>query len=398
MLVAATALAATRCYRPSPAESCKVTCNAAAHEACPDDMSCGADNLCHAPGDTCGGAMPDALSSDAPSRDGSASSVCFGSNGYVRVCFNSVPSGDVPLTGSINTSNPTGCLVATNTVDQQEVCVVAASTIEVPSGTVSASGSRPLVLVATSTISVGDNTELSVASTGGEHGPGANLGCTMSLLQAGGGGPGGSHGGNHGGSGGPPYSGSYVASIPGGSGFAGGCDGTAGDSGGAGGFGGGAVFLIASQKIGVFGTIDASGTGGHGGPNGSATNGAGGGGGGAGGLIGLDAPMIEMSGTTKLLALGGGGGGGACAGTSASPGLSPTTTSCNPAAGGAGNTGGATAGGAGGSGAGNMPPGAGQPPTAQACGGGGGGGGRGVIVLSQSMTGTGLTCGSVITL
>src|SRR5690349_6026928 len=134
VLVAASALAATRCYRPNPAESCKVTCNAAAHEACPDDMSCGPDNLCHAPGDTCGGPMPDAPSSDAPAPDGADGSVCFGSNGYVRVCLNSMPSGDVPLMGSIDTTVPTGCLPATNAIDQQPVCVIAGESIEVQAG------------------------------------------------------------------------------------------------------------------------------------------------------------------------------------------------------------------------------------------------------------------------
>ena len=399
LLVVLSTLAAARCYRPGAAESCKVTCNAAAHEACPDNMSCEADGLCHAPGDTCGGGpRPDAISPDAFLPDGSAGAPCFGSNSYVHVCLDSMPSGDVNLTTAINTSgtNPTGCVTATNTIDQQEVCVVVGDSIEV-SGIVSATGTRPLVLVATSTITIDNGDKLSVASTGGTHGAGANLDCPPLTSTSGGGGPGGSHGMNFGGSGGPSYAGSYALPMAGGSGFVGGCDGMAGDTGGPGGRGGGAVFLIASQKIAELGMIDASGTGGGGASGEVAMDGQGGGGGGAGGLIGFDAPMVELNTTTRLLALGGGGGGGACDSTLSSPGSSPSTSTCNPAAGGSGNTGATYAGGAGGAAAGDsMAPGAGNGPTGAACGGGGGGGARGVIVLPAVATPLGTLCGQIV--
>src|SRR5262245_29628780 len=84
---------------------------------------------------------------DAPSQ------ICYGaSNGLVRPCFLSAPAGDLTLPPTVNTTDSPLC--STEVMDvPAHLCVIARANITISSGTVSVVGTRPLVLVATSTIS-----------------------------------------------------------------------------------------------------------------------------------------------------------------------------------------------------------------------------------------------------
>ena len=331
--------------------------------------------------------LPEVTGDAAPDRDGSVdapSKVCYGaSNGLVRPCFLSAPTGDLTLPLAIDTTNSLLC--STDVMDVPAgLCVIARANITVPGGTVAVTGDRPLVLVATDTISVtGILDAASHRSTtdqdqNGRTGPGADPpdNCAQGTL------PGVSGGGS---------GGTFVAlGGTGGLGNGGGAGGTVGGPqpialrGGCrgqnatglaitaqGGRGGGAVYLIASA-INIDGTINASGEGGHRGLTGGDSPG---GGGGSGGLIGLDAPMI-VNADGAIFANGGGGGEGSGGGVSGVPGADPTSVA--PAIGGTGGGGGnGGAGGAGGTGGGTAIGTNGQ--NAPNDGGGGGGGGAGVI-------------------
>jgi len=302
---------------------------------------------------------------------------CFGGAGLLEVCFDAPPTDDLDLSGVIDTDNSPLC--ATNvTSGGNGSCVVAGHSINIASiSTVDGNGSRPLVLVATATISV-DGTLDGASHRGGQsssnRGPGADAsGCQMSNNPpSGGGGAGGSFGGVGGAGGDANPAGAAIAGDT----LRGGCPGTdgGGGEGGRRGSGGGAVYLIAGDEIDVAGTINASGAGGGGGQENQSS---GGGGAGSGGMIGADAPTIAIDGA--MFANGGGGGEG---GPNGSSGNDPVTG--DPGIGGNGGSGGD-----GGDGGGATLDGqAGQ--TGGSGGGGGGGGGAGVIRLFGSRTGNGV--------
>ena len=324
--------------------------------------------------------------SDAPSR------VCYGAaNGIVKPCFDLAPTGDVTLDAAINTTIEPSCSVVVLDVPAG-LCVVAGANITVPAGvTVAVGGTRPLVLVATGTISVDGN--LDAASRHAPSAPydtfqigaGANPtgGCNAPGVPGASGGAaggsfmvlGGAGGGGIGSTGGSPGAAQSTLALRGG------CPGQSalGTLGGRGGRGGGAVYLIANS-INIPGTINASGEGGGPGLTGASS---GGGGGGAGGLIGLDAATINNTGL--VLANGGGGGEGSGGGTSGLPGADPTGVA--PATGGIGGSAGGNGGvgGAGGTGGGNNTGSNGQSTAND--GGGAGGGGTGVIKVYRSVLG-----------
>jgi hypothetical protein len=254
-----------------------------------------------------------------------------------------------------------------------EYCVVAGTSITIdPNRTLGATGTRPLVLLSTSTIVVdGTLDAASHIATLQDRGPGANpsacVAGTAPTMR--GGGYGGSLG-THGGNGGNPVGGT-PGNQPPPTALHGGCPGVpgAGTGGGNGGHGGGAVALIASTMISVSGTINASGK------SGSSTteDNVGGGGGGSGGMIVFDTPMLVFATNTRVFANGGGGGEGT-GGNDGNDGTDPT----GPAAGGAGGAGG-TSGGDGGNGGFSTQPGTMGITPGGGEGGGGGGGGAGVI-------------------
>lgn len=318
--------------------------------------------------------------------------VCYGAqNGLAKPCFRPAPTGDLTLPAAINTTNDPLC--STDVMDvPASLCVIGRANINVAAGaTVIVTGDRPLVLVATGTISITGTLEAasrrsttnldqhglvgagSDPTTGCQQGtqPGISGGGAGGTFVALGGGGGGGNGGGAGGAAGTPQA---IA-------LRGGCRGqnATGTGGGAttaqGGNGGGALYLIAAA-INIEGTLNASGEGGHRGLSG---NNSPGGGGGSGGLIGLDALTISNNGL--VFANGGGGGEGSGNGISGNPGADPTSAA--PAAGGINGGGGnGGPGGAGGVSGGTTNGGNGS--NAPADGGGGGGGGAGVIKVFRS--------------
>jgi hypothetical protein len=264
-----------------------------------------------------------------------------------------------------------------------DYCVIAATDIVI-NLLFRATGSRPLVLIASGSITTKSN--IDVGSHRGatpEVGAGADApACYDGILPQGsitsGGGAGGSFAGLGGGGGMSSVGatgGSASATAANITELRGGCRGQdgAGVLTALGGHSGGAVALIAGDQITLRAGIIATGEGGAGGVGQVS---GGGGGGGSGGMIVLDAPSITSN--SKILASGGGGGEGSDAGDGA-PGGDANSTS--PAVGGDGNGNG----GGGGSGsdqviaAPGMPGNPGTSGTSSSGGGGGGGGGAGLI-------------------
>ncbi|HEX2687974.1 MAG TPA: hypothetical protein VHN14_15205 [Kofleriaceae bacterium] len=308
---------------------------------------------------------------------------CFGT-GIVNVCLAVTPTQALTISDvtTIDTSDFTIC--AATVSGGSNYCVVAATSITV-NATLRAKGTKPLVLIASDSITVNQLIDVGSHRTTSEFiGAGADpavcVAGTAAVTRGGGaggsftgtGGTGGASAG--GGPGGQPENATTTITE-----LRGGCPGQNGDGGGkgAGGHGGGAVYLIASNRIDITGPgINAAGEGGAPGmPIANISSGAGGGG--SGGMIGFDTPTLTCTGL--ILANGGGGGEGSGEIAAGSPGTDPSTTS--PATGGTGNPiggdgGAGSSGAAGGAGAngknGTLNQGANG-------GGGGGGGGAGLI-------------------
>ena len=146
-------------------------------------------------------------------------------------------------------------------------------------------------------------------------GPGGGHSDTSNTQSVGGGGGGyggsGGDGANGAGSGGTTYGMDTIPLLVGGGGGGAGGSGGGGQT-GLGGGGGGGIQLISNTRIVMMSGAGSAGinAGGCGGNNGSGGN-DGGGGGGAGGTILLQAPVIDLEGSTVLAVNGGGGGGGA---------------------------------------------------------------------------------------
>lgn len=381
---------ATGCFHPSYDHP---TCGQ--NGECPSGLTCGATNICE------GGGGGDDARTDASEPDAEVDAMpafCLGATGgLLKVCFPAAPTGDltVPL-GMLDVDNSPMCSMASTL----QMCVIAADTITVPTGTVTPRGFRALVLVATTSVTIRGTVDVA-GRAGGPAGArlgGCNAGTlpveTMQPNRGGGGGAGGglrATGGAGGpGNGSPPGMPGTVSAL---AGLHGGCGGQPGarsrnqqgamTGGGSAGEGGGVFYAIAGATIMNTGIVTAAGASGGGGGGSPLTSpggptGGGGGGGGSGGLIGLDAPSITSTG--NLIAVGGGGG---QAGSEMGSGLSGT----DPGLSGAGGRGGRPPGGqifgglggdgsASGSGMAGGPPNSGQ---SEASGGGGGGGAAGYI-------------------
>ena len=314
-----------------------------------------------------------------------ASPFCYGT-GLVKVCLAAAPTQPRMFTGAgtttIDTTDASMC--ATTISGATSYCVIAATDITI-NQRVRGLGPKPIVMIATGTITSNATGLIDVSSlrprVAGEVETGA--GADSALCNAGtagngvGGGAGGSFFGGGGSGGGVGAGGTAGTAITAVTELRGGCPGQNGNGGAAAaarGHGGGAVYLIAGTSITLAGGINAGGEGGAG--AGKTNNGAGGGGGGSGGMIGLDAPVIAV--TSALVANGGGGGEGSSNQNDGKDGTDATVPAA--AAGGAGGT---INGGDGGDGSAGAAGGGGQPGkngnTGQNGGHGGGGGGAGHI-------------------
>ncbi len=316
--------------------------------------------------------------------------VCYGT-GIVKVCFASAPTQPLVISDVTTIDTMASTMCAATVSGASNYCVLAGTSIMI-NGTLRATGPKPLVLVASDSITVSQLIDVGSHRTAPEFiGAGADPATCMAGTPAGtrGGGAGGSFtgkgglggSGSGGGPGGQPENATTTVTE-----LRGGCPGQSGDGGGQGpaGHGGGAVYLIAVNRIDITGPgIDAAGEGGDSGKGGPATApiSSGAGGGGAGGMIGFDAPAITCA--SLLLANGGGGGEGSGVTTDGAPGSDPSTTAA--ATGGTGNS---AIGGDGGNGSSAVNPGAsangkngsnGSNIAGNDGGGGGGGGGAGLI-------------------
>lgn len=326
--------------------------------------------------------------------------VCYGT-GTGAVCLDTPPTGAVTLPATIDTTpsangpclamQPSGWVAG----GQPAACFIAGNTITM-AGTTNVSGSRPLVLVAATTITI--NQMLDVAShNGGKVGPyAAQTTCTFpapfpGTANGAGGGAGGSFTtvGGAGATGNATTAGGGAAAAAVGAPtvLRAGCGGEAGGNNASGsqaspgGDAGGVVYLVAGTQITIAasGTINASGAGA---PQGAHIY-VGGSGGGSGGMIKLYAPAITSAGT--LVANGGGGSQGGDNNAFGSAGFDPSPTMPTaPAAGGSASN----AGGNGGAGfAGSTGATAGMAGGSANAGGGGGGGG-GFVEANVALGGT----------
>ncbi|HEX3764758.1 MAG TPA: hypothetical protein VHW23_38950, partial [Kofleriaceae bacterium] len=300
--------------------------------------------------------------------------LCFGTD--LRVCLAVRPTQpffdqDAPDSiGLVDTTNSPLCAETTNNNDY---CVIAATDIVI-NVRFRATGTRPLVLLATGAITTGAG--IDVSSRRGqtpETGAGADPAqCASGTLPgpdgggaggnlAGFGGAGGA--GSSGGSGGSPAPAMATMAT-----LRGGCPGQDGQGTQKGlkGHGGGAVMLIAGDHIDIRSDILAGGEGGEGG----GADASGGGGGGAGGMIVLDAPTI--TGNSQIIANGGGGGEGGNASAAGDTGVDGSLLEAAP-----GGHGGLLDGGDGGDGSAGAASGPGLAGSAGRTGGTGGGGGGG---------------------
>ena len=363
--------------------------------ACTIDMQCGADGkcaegFCSFPDPNCSsgyryGDLSGPQSNSCvggPSNDGGVDTTmppleagvsCYGM-GLTQPCFSSAPTGSKTLSTAINTDSSTMC--ETIAAGGTGFCVISGQSITI-TGNVVVTGSKPLVLVATGTISVEGTLDVSSHRSPVVVGAGANpTTCGAGTApNTSGGGAGGTFGGKGGNGGGTNFSatnGGLAATLAAPTTLRGGCGGHNGNGAtpGTGGAGGGALYLIAETSITVTssGLILAEGAAG-----GGATDTASGGGGGSGGYIGLDAPTIMNAGV--IAANAGGGGEGSGATTAGAPGNEP-----NGATGAGTSSNFTTNGGEGAAGAsGGTATGANGLDGSSTGGGGGGGGGAGII-------------------
>lgn len=325
-------------------------------------------------------------------------SVCFGTS-PVTICLENAPNAPLAISSPtmLNTENSSVCA---QVKDGGPYCVLAGTAISI-AAPLRATGIRPLVLVASESISITAYGVIDVGSHLGatpETGAGADpTNCAPGTSSGpGGGGAGGSFTGRGGNGGSKPTSGpsnggvsGIVATIT--NELRGGCPGqnAQGTTARVGGHGGGIVHLIAGGTITVSGVINAAGEGGSGGGINAVCSSNnvdfGGGGGGAGGMIGFDAPNV--TGSNLILANGGGGGGGgACgSGTLFVGGFGEDPTSVT-AARGSGDVGG----GPGGNGSSAVVAGAGVAGDNYGYGGGGGGGGGAGLVKAPPTANLGM--------
>jgi len=272
----------------------------------------------------------DDVGDGAPDAPPDASS-CLGS-GELEVCFDAMPTGPTAVTGALDTGSPSAPCATTvhwTSAAQPVACFIVGTDLTVGPATIH--GPKPIVLVATGSISFSGLVDLSSHNASQTIGPGGNpTGCIASSLPAinnnGGGGGAGATGGTRGGGGGTgsnSAAGGVSDAVSAIDDLRGGCQGQAGARGGGGqagvpGFGGGALYAVAGDAIALgSATIAANGAGAL-----QSQNRWGGSGGGAGGMIVLHAATITATASAILVANGGGGASGTDSG-GGTPGSDP---------------------------------------------------------------------------
>ena len=323
---------------------------------------------------------------------------CFGA-GASTVCFDRGPTTGLVLPATIDTVNSALCsptqAIGWTGQGQPAACFVLGTAITM-NATTTVTGTRPLVLVGGTAISISN--VLDVAShQGGTAGPAARATCTNAFGRtpvqdnAGGGGGAGGSFLSAGGDGGRGNNNNNTEGLAPAQDAApptvlrAGCAGQKGANGdqnsGAAGRGGGVVYLVAGSTISISGTINASGSAGIGGGHHSGGSGAG-----SGGMVKLYAPTINATGG-RLFANGGGGASSGDGGNGTS-GSDPTTATAAAL----GGTGGAANGGSGFAAA--MAAQSGTDGSGNK-GGGGGGGGGGYIQANLALTGATVSAGLI---
>ena len=337
-----------------------------------------------APGDDQSGSNGGTVKPDACTSFSQQLDTCAGSGADLTLSGMNVFNTDTGILAAEAGAVMTTSALVTTTTNAVEVRALYVGSLTLAANAkLTATGTRPLAIVAHGKVYLLQGAMLDVSAGGAGARTacpgGATKGADDTLGAAGGGGGGfgavGGLGGNGNGDDGPSIGGNYGIASPLPTGPIGGCagavGGTGGDAGGDPGLGGGAIYIVSASEIELLGgaAISAGGGGGGGGKKINSQYGdAGGAGGGSGGMILLEAPKVRSAGA--LAANGGGGGEGSGNGTAGKPGA-PGTLDSVRAAGGSGGTPTGTDGGRGG--AGSMI--AGEPPGNPDDGGAGGGGG-----------------------
>jgi len=349
---------------------------------CPSGLTCSPQSICEGGANATDDAGINQIIDSPPDA-----LICYGTS-IVKICLASAPTQPLVISNLTTIDTMTSPMCVATVSGGANYCVLAATSIMI-NATLRATGPKPLVLIASDSITVSQLIDVGSHRTTPEFtGAGADPATCVAGIPAGtrGGGAGGSftgkggRGGNGagGGAGGQAANGTTTITE-----LQGGCPGQSGDGGGkgTGGHGGGAVYLIAVNRIDITGPgINAAGEGGDSGKGGpvAAPISSGAGGGGAGGMIGFDSPTITCA--SLLLANGGAGGEGSGVTIDGAPGGDPSTTAAAP-----GGTGNSAIGGDGGNGSSGAAagPGAnglnGSSIMANDGGGGGGGGGAGLL-------------------
>lgn len=310
-------------------------------------------------------------------QDG-ATDLCFSRPSLgLGACLAAPPTNDLSVSASTTIDTGTFALCATLTTSTQDVCVVAAKSIAIGSGTViRVIGARPLVLFSPTMIEIDGTLDVASHIGGGMPTSGAGENPPACGATQGGAIQGGGAGGSFGSRGGNGGNGVDINSMPGQAqlalpitAFHGGCRGGIGAEGIAqAAYGGGAVAMFAAT-ISINGTINASGMAGPG----AVISSKGGYGGASGGMLVLSAPSVMLGTQGQMFANGGAGGGGSSnSGAGANGGEAMTFNT--PIAGGQGGNNGD---------GGNAYPSVenGQSAAGAAGAGGGGAGGAGAIVI-----------------
>ncbi|HSK01076.1 MAG TPA: hypothetical protein VK932_07535, partial [Kofleriaceae bacterium] len=158
VLAAALTTTLTGCFGGASAFTCSTNeqCNANGIGTCqPDNLCSYADASCMQSGQRYGdnaGDQSGKCVGESGGGDGGMNDVCYGApNGLVRPCFSSAPTEDITLPGTIDTDTSTLCGAPLS--GGNGYCVIAANNITLDDS-VAATGSKPLVLVAASTITI----------------------------------------------------------------------------------------------------------------------------------------------------------------------------------------------------------------------------------------------------